>query len=89
MTWRASTTSCSPEVPAGIVFSEPQLDVHVYGRCPQGAEAVFAAEYLPGQYRPARGRACEECIQLVGQCDRPDGAQSARVYLLDGALTRG
>ncbi|MGN0793962.1 MAG: phosphoribosylformylglycinamidine synthase [Aristaeellaceae bacterium] len=64
-----------------IVFSEPQVDV-TYTRLPEGAKAVFAVEYLPGQY-DQRAASCEECIQLVGQCDRPT-VRSARVYLLDG-----
>mgnify|MGYP000147950063 CR=1 FL=1 len=32
-----------------VVFSEPQVDV-TYTELPQGAKAVFAVEYLPGQY---------------------------------------
>ena len=43
---------------------------------------TFAAEYLPGQY-DQRAASCEECIQLVGQCDRPT-VRTARVYLLTG-----
>ena len=64
-----------------IVFSEPQVDV-TYEQLPEGAKAVFAVEFLPGQY-DQRAASCEECIQLVGQCDRPT-VRSARVYLLDG-----
>ena len=67
-----------------IVFSEPQVDV-TYTELPQGAKAVFAVEFLPGQY-DQRAASCEECIQLVGQCDRPT-VRSARVYLLDGDFT--
>ena len=32
-----------------VVFSEPQVDV-TYTELPHGAKAVFAVEYLPGQY---------------------------------------
>ncbi|MCH5286128.1 MAG: phosphoribosylformylglycinamidine synthase [Christensenellaceae bacterium] len=71
--------TCKP-----IVFSEPQVDV-TYDALPEGAKAVFAVEYLPGQY-DQRAASCEECIQLVGQCDRPT-VRSARVYLLDGEFT--
>ena len=67
-----------------VVFSEPQVDV-TYTELPQGAKAVFAVEYLPGQY-DQRAASCEECIQLVGQCARPT-VRSARVYLLDGDFT--
>ena len=67
-----------------IVFSEPQVDV-TYTALPEGAKAVFAVEFLPGQY-DQRAASCEECIQLVGQCDRPT-VRSARVYLLDGDFT--
>ncbi len=67
-----------------IVFSEPQVDV-TYTALPEGAKAVFAVEFLPGQY-DQRAASCEECIQLVGQCDRPT-VRSARVYLLEGDFT--
>ena len=43
-----------------VVFSEPQVDV-TYTELPQGAKAVFAVEYLPGQY-DQRAASCEECI---------------------------
>ncbi len=72
--------ACKP-----IVFSEPQVDV-TYDTLPQGAKAVFAVEYLPGQY-DQRAASCEECIQLVGQCDRPT-VRTARVYMLDGDFTQ-
>lgn len=68
--------ACKP-----IVFSEPQVDV-TYDTLPQGGKAVFAVEYLPGQY-DQRAASCEECIQLVGQCDRPT-VRTARVYMLEG-----
>ena len=67
-----------------IVFSEPQVD-DTYDTLPEGGKAVFAVEYLPGQY-DQRAASCEECIQLVGQCDRPT-VRSARVYMLEGDFT--
>ena len=67
-----------------IVFFEPQLDTH-YATLPTDADVTFAVEYLPGQY-DQRAASCEECIQLVGQCDRPT-VRTARVYLLTGTPT--
>ncbi len=64
-----------------VVYSEPQLDV-TYPELPEGAACVFAVEYLPGQF-DQRAASCEECIQLVGQCERPT-VRTARVYLLEG-----
>ena len=71
--------TCKP-----IVFSEPQVDV-TYDTLPEGGKAVFAVEYLPGQY-DQRAASCEECIQLVGQCERPT-VRTARVYILEGDFT--
>ncbi len=64
-----------------VVFSEPQVDV-TYDALPEGGKAVFAVEFLPGQY-DQRAASCEECIQLVGQCERPT-VRNARVYILEG-----
>ena len=72
-------TRCLP-----IVFFEPQLDTHD-ATLPTDADVTFAVEYLPGQY-DQRAASCEECIQLVGQCDRPT-VRTARVYLLTGTPT--
>ena len=65
------------------VFSEPQLDIvsdsiEINGKC-------FAVEFLPGQF-DQRADSAAECIQLISQGDRPL-VRSARVYLLEGALT--
>ncbi len=65
----------------GTVFSEPQLD-DVYTAIPEGADAVFATEFLPGQF-DQRAASAAECIQLLGECERPD-VLSARVFLLYG-----
>ena len=64
-----------------VVFSEPQLDL-TYETLPEGGAAVFAVEYLPGQF-DQRAASCEECIQLVQPCDRPT-VRTARVYILEG-----
>ena len=65
-----------------VVFYEPQLDC-AFEELPGGADAVFAAEYLPGQF-DQRAASCAECIQLISQGERPQVA-AARVYLLYGA----
>ena len=64
-----------------VVYSEPQLDM-TFTELPEDAACVFAVEYLPGQF-DQRAASCEECIQLVGQCERPT-VRTARVYLLEG-----
>ena len=76
---RALFEECKP-----IVFMEPPLDV-TYDALPQGADAVIASEYLPGQF-DARAASCEECIQLVSQGERPI-VRTARIYLFAGAPT--
>ncbi|MBO7158475.1 MAG: phosphoribosylformylglycinamidine synthase, partial [Clostridia bacterium] len=45
------------------VFSEPQLDT-VYTELPQGADVVFAVEYLPGQF-DQRADSAAQCIQIL------------------------
>ena len=47
--------------------------------------AVFAVEYLPGQF-DQRADSASECIQLISQGERPD-VLSAKVYYLEGDLT--
>jgi len=65
------------------VFSEPQVDTVSY-EVPAG-KVVFAVEPLPGQF-DQRADSAAQCIQLLGQCDRPI-VRSAKVYVLEGALT--
>ena len=65
------------------VFSEPQLDT-VYTELPRGADAVFAVEYLPGQF-DQRADSAAQCIQILSQGDRPT-VRTAKVYLLYGNL---
>ena len=73
--------SCIP-----TVFSEPQVD-HAYDELPSSpdAAAVFAVEYLPGQF-DQRADSASECIQLISQGERPT-VRSAKVYILEGALS--
>ena len=82
-----------------IVFSEPQVDVATadlpvdgvqldergfVSAAPEGS-AVFAVEFLPGQF-DQRADSASECVQLVSAGERPD-VRSAKVYVLEGELT--
>ncbi len=65
------------------VFSEPQVDT-VFETLDTAA-AVFAVEYLPGQF-DQRADSAAQCIQIISRQERPT-VRTAKVYLLDGALT--
>jgi len=67
------------------VFAEPQTDL-TYDAIPSGADAVFAVEYLPGQF-DQRAEACAQCIALLSQQNAPV-VRTARVYLLSGVITQ-
>lgn len=67
------------------VFSEPQLDVVSEQLNVGGAKAVFATEYLPGQF-DQRADSAAQCIQIISQGERPT-VRTAKVYLLYGNLT--
>ena len=67
----------------GTVFSEPQVD-DVSFEVPSGS-IVFAVEPLPGQF-DQRADSAAQCIQILGQCDRPI-IRSAKVYVLEGDLS--
>ncbi|TCD54956.1 phosphoribosylformylglycinamidine synthase [Alloscardovia theropitheci] len=68
------------------VFSEPQSD-NVYNELPDDAAhnayAVFAVEFLPGQF-DQRAASASECIQLITQGERPT-VRSSTVYALYGS----
>ena len=66
------------------VFSEPQLDTVTRTPDLSGA-AVFAVEYLPGQF-DQRADSAAQCIQIISRGERPT-VRSARVYALYGDLT--
>ena len=66
------------------VFSEPQSDNVSFDQPDFGENAVFAVEYLPGQF-DQRADSASECIQLISQGERPT-VRTATVYALDGAL---
>jgi len=68
------------------VFSEPQLD-DVAETLPETAGAVLAVEYLPGQF-DQRADSAAQCVQLSFQCEKPT-VRTARVYLLEGDLSKG
>ncbi|MBE6656570.1 MAG: phosphoribosylformylglycinamidine synthase [Ruminococcaceae bacterium] len=69
----------------GTVLSEPQLDI-VTEELPAGDfAAVFAVEYLPGQF-DQRADSAAQCIQIISCGERPT-VRTARVYLLEGELT--
>ena len=72
------------EYAKGTVFSEPQLDT-VSEAIATDAAAVFAVEYLPGQF-DQRADSAAQCIQIISQGDRPT-VRTAKVYALYGALT--
>ena len=66
------------------VFSEPRLD-NVLETLPEDADAVFAVEYLPGQF-DQRADSAAQCIQILARMDRP-AVRTAKVYLLYGSIT--
>ena len=66
------------------VFSEPQLDIATEEADTEGA-AVFAVEYLPGQF-DQRADSAAQCIQFISRGERPL-IRSAKLYILYGDLT--
>ena len=67
------------------VFSEPQLDNTSKKLDAQDASAVFAVEYLPGQF-DQRADSASQCIQIISQGDRPL-VRTAKVYLVYGNVS--
>ena len=67
------------------VLSEPQLDRTSETLEAQDAAAVFAVEFLPGQF-DQRADSAAQCIQMLSQGQRPL-IRSAKVYLLYGELS--
>ncbi len=66
------------------VFSEPQLD-RTYSELENDGAAVFAVEYLPGQF-DQRADSAAQCIQLISKGDRPL-IRTAKVYVLYGDIS--
>ena len=67
------------------VFSEPQSDDASADFEAAEGDAVFAVEFLPGQF-DQRAASAAECVQLISQGERPE-VRSAKVYVLSGALS--
>jgi len=67
------------------VFSEPQQDDTYAEFEDKNATAVFAVEYLPGQF-DQRADSAAQCIQIISQKERPL-VRTAKVYALYGELT--
>jgi len=72
-------------ISVSTVFSEPQLDETATTFNDASAAAVFAVEYLPGQF-DQRADAAAQCIQIISKGDRPT-VRTAKVYALYGDLT--
>lgn len=66
------------------VFSEPQLDI-VTDEFVNDADAVFAVEYLPGQF-DQRADSAAQCIQLISKGERPL-VKTAKIYAVYGNVT--
>ena len=66
------------------VFSEPQTDI-ITDELPETGAAVFAVEYLPGQF-DQRADSAAQCIQIISKGERPT-VRTAKVYLLCGELS--
>jgi len=66
------------------VFSEPQVD-RAFEEADLPDAAVFAVEYLPGQF-DQRADSAAQCIQLIFQGERPL-IRTAKVYALYGELS--
>ncbi len=71
------------------VFAEPQLDVVTedFEEKKDGEEpaAVFATEYLPGQF-DQRADSAAQCIQIISQKERPT-VRTAKVYAIYGQVS--
>ena len=66
------------------VFSEPMVDDVCYA-LPETDCAVFAVEYLPGQF-DQRADSAAQCISLLSRRERPT-VRTARVYMLQGSVS--
>ena len=74
------------EAAVPTVFSEPQVDLATPTAELSDADAVFAVEFLPGQF-DQRADSAAQCIQLTFQSERPL-IRSAKVYALYGDLSQ-
>ncbi len=67
------------------VFSEPQLDIVSDELIADENDAVFAVEYLPGQF-DQRADSAAQCIQIISQGERPL-VRTAKIYVLKGDIS--
>ncbi|MEE1026827.1 MAG: phosphoribosylformylglycinamidine synthase [Acutalibacteraceae bacterium] len=67
------------------VFSEPQLDETSDSFSDDTATAIFATEYLPGQF-DQRADSAAQCVQIISKGERPT-VRTAKVYALYGDLS--
>lgn len=67
------------------VFSEPQVDDFYLEEMPQTKGAVFAYEYLTGQY-DQRADSAAQCIQILTQKERPL-VKTAKIIVLGGDIS--
>ena len=84
---RYDAENISPELFSAAektVFSEPQLDTVSDSFDARGG-AVFAVEYLPGQF-DQRADSAAQCIQILSKSERPL-IRTAKIYILSGDLT--
>ncbi len=84
---RYDAENISPELfetAKNTVFSEPQID-DVYDAVELPGAALFALEYLPGQF-DQRADSAAQCIQMISRGDRPL-VKSAKLYALYGKLS--
>ena len=72
------------ETAVKTVFSEPQTDLTFEEPTLDGS-AVFAVEYLPGQF-DQRADSAAQCIQLISCGERP-AVRAAKVYVLYGDIS--
>ena len=72
------------ETAVKTVFSEPQTDLT--SEAPElDGSAVFAVEYLPGQF-DQRADSAAQCIQLISCGERPT-VRAAKIYVLYGDIS--
>lgn len=63
------------------ILSEPMVDEVYLEAFPRGEEAVFAIEFLPGQY-DQRADSCEQCFQILTGTTETK-VKCARVFAID------
>ena len=68
------------------IFSEPPVDLVYEETFPRNdGDAVFAVEYLPGQF-DQRADSAEQCVKLLNENEEPV-IKTATTYVISGTLT--